>query len=150
VTARLHVATVVTRFQAGAGTVALRGAKALDPDRFRVSIIAGGGDRLLQEAADAGFEVRLVPCLRSAIAPRDELRALHRLTLMLADDVDVVHTHSTKAGALGRLAARRAGVPRIVHTYHGFPFHEFQSPARRAAYVQIERRLGRSPTSGFA
>ncbi len=148
-TGRLHVATVVTRFQAGAGTVALRGAKALDPDRFRVSIIAGGGDRLLHEAADAGFEVRLVPSLRSEIAPRDEFRALHRLTLILADDVDVVHTHSTKAGALGRLAARRAGVPRIVHTYHGFPFHEFQSPARRAAYVQIERRLGRITDVGL-
>ena len=40
------------------------------------------------------------------------------------------------------LAARRAGIPRIVHTYHGFPFHEFQSAARRGAYVAIERRLG--------
>src|SRR5262249_25654817 len=39
--------------------------------------------------------------------------------------------------------ARRAGTPRIVHTFHGFPFHEFQSPPRRRAYVTIERRLGR-------
>src|SRR5207344_2077925 len=37
----------------------------------------------------------------------------------------------------------RAAVPRIVHTYHGFPFHEFQSRGRRGAYVAIERRLGR-------
>ena len=44
---------------------------------------------------------------------------------------------------MGRLAARRAGAGRIVHTYHGFPFHEFQSPARRGAYVALERRLGR-------
>ena len=55
----------------------------------------------------------------------------------------MVHTHSAKAGALGRLAAERAGTPRVVHTFHGFPFHEFQSRARRAAYVGIERYLAR-------
>ncbi len=41
------------------------------------------------------------------------------------------------------MAARRSGVPRIIHTYHGFPFHEFQSMPRRQAYVVAERRLGR-------
>ena len=55
----------------------------------------------------------------------------------------MVHTHSAKAGALGRLAAERAGTPRVVHTFHGFPFHEFQSRPRRAAYVGIERYLAR-------
>jgi glycosyltransferase involved in cell wall biosynthesis len=54
-----------------------------------------------------------------------------------------VHTHTSKAGALGRMAASRTSVPRIIHTYHGFPFHEFQSPSWRTAYVAIERRLGR-------
>ena len=54
-----------------------------------------------------------------------------------------MHTHTAKAGVLGRLAAHRAGVPRLVHTYHGFPFHEFQAAPRRQAYVQIERGLGR-------
>src|SRR5262249_24732858 len=44
---------------------------------------------------------------------------------------------------VGRLAARRAGVPRVVHTFHGFPFHDFQPRALRASYVAIERRLGR-------
>ncbi|MDQ2751000.1 MAG: glycosyltransferase [Actinomycetota bacterium] len=148
--ARLHVATVVTRFQAGAGSVALRGAMGLDPDRFRVSVIAGSGDRLLDEANDAGFEVRLVPSLRPDVRPSDEWRALHDIAGMLeATRADVVHTHSAKAGAVGRLAARRAGVVRIVHTYHGFPFHEFQSPARRAAYVRIERVLGRFTDVGL-
>ncbi|HEV7210058.1 MAG TPA: glycosyltransferase [Mycobacteriales bacterium] len=149
-TTRLHVTTVITRFQAGAGTVALRGALGLDPARFRVSIIAGSGDRLLDEAANAGFAVRLVPALRSPIAPRDELRALHQITALLQEtDVDVVHTHSAKAGAIGRLAARRAAIARIVHTYHGFPFHEFQSAPRRAAFVEVERRLGRFTDIGL-
>jgi glycosyltransferase involved in cell wall biosynthesis len=56
---------------------------------------------------------------------------------------DVVHTHCAKAGTLGRIAAHRVGAPWVVHTYHGFPFHQFQSVARRNAYVAVERRLGR-------
>ena len=55
----------------------------------------------------------------------------------------MVHTHSAKGGALGRMAAVNAGTGRIVHTYHGFPFHEFQPRWRRSAYVRIERWLSR-------
>jgi glycosyltransferase involved in cell wall biosynthesis len=72
------------------------------------------------------------------------VQALRRVTALLRRrNFDVVHTHCAKAGTVGRLAARRAGVPRTVHTFHGFPFHQFQSMARRQAYVSIERRLGR-------
>ncbi|NIH80856.1 glycosyltransferase [Amycolatopsis viridis] len=136
-----RVATVITRLQAGAGIVALRGAEALAARGYQVTIIAGSGDRLLDQA---GVEVVREPALRAPIAPRDDLVALHRLTgLFTRRPFDVVHTHSAKAGAIGRIAAHRAGVPRIVHTYHGFPFHEFQPLLRRQAYVRIERRLGR-------
>ena len=151
---RLSVAVVVTRLQAGAGGVAMRGALALDPLRYEVTIIAGdsdggadsdgSGDSMLIRAADAGLHVVRVPQLVSQISPASDARALRWLTEQLAQGgYDVVHTHSAKAGALGRLAAGRAGTPQIVHTFHSFPFHEFQSKARRAAYVSIERYLGR-------
>jgi glycosyltransferase involved in cell wall biosynthesis len=151
---RLSVAVVVTRLQAGAGGVALRGALAVDPLRYEVTIIAGGsggaansdgsGDGLLVRAAEAGLNVVSVPELVSQVSPTNDTRALRRLTeLLAAGRYDVVHTHSAKAGALGRLAAERAGTPMVVHTFHGFPFHEFQSRARRGAYVSIERYLSR-------
>lgn len=143
-TDRVRVAQVITRFMAGAGGVALRGALALDPDRFDITVLAGSGNRLIDEARSAGLAVELLEGLSPAIDPAGDLHVLRVLEHRLREGrFDVVHTHSSKAGVLGRLAARRAGVPRVVHTFHGFPFHEFQSPLRRAAYVEIERQLGR-------
>lgn len=140
----LRVATLITRLEGGAGVLALRGAMSLDPREFQATIIAGSGNHLLDEAAAAGLEVITEPALHRAIDPRRDLRALGTLgDVLRARSFDVVHTHTAKAGVIGRMAARRAGVPRIVHTYHGFPFHEFQSPVRRGAYVAVERRLGR-------
>jgi glycosyltransferase involved in cell wall biosynthesis len=56
---------------------------------------------------------------------------------------DLVHTHSAKAGTLGRLAARWTSAPAIVHTFHGFPFHEFQPVVVRRGLLAAERRLAR-------
>ncbi len=139
------MATVITRLEGGAGQHALRGALSMDRACFDMTIITGSGDQvLLDQAAAAGLEVITEPALRAPIAPRSDLRALTRLRDLLARrPFDIVHTHTAKAGVLGRLAAHRAGVPRLVHTYHGFPFHEFQGAPRRQAYVQIERGLGR-------
>jgi glycosyltransferase involved in cell wall biosynthesis len=144
-TGAIRVATIITRLEGGAGQHALRGALIMDPASFEMTIITGSGDPLLlDQAAAAGLEVLTEPALRMPISPRSDLRALSRLRELLGRrPFDIVHTHTAKAGVLGRLAAHRAGVPRLVHTYHGFPFHEFQGAARRQAYVQIERGLGR-------
>ena len=139
----LRVAAIITRLEGGAGVLALRGATVLDPACYRVTIITGSGNHLLDQATAAGLEVVVEPALRTPIDPRSDLWALRSLTALLRRGrYDVAHTHTAKAGALGRMAATRARVPRIVHTYHGFPFHEFQSRLRRGAYVAIERRLG--------
>jgi glycosyltransferase involved in cell wall biosynthesis len=140
----LRVATVITRLEGGAGVLALRGAKILDPEVVTPTIVTGSGGRLLDEAAASGIEVLVEPLLREVIAPRSDLLALGRLEAIFRErNFDVVHTHCAKAGAVGRIAAHRAGAPRIVHTFHGLPFHQFQSAVRRQAYVSIERRLGR-------
>jgi glycosyltransferase involved in cell wall biosynthesis len=138
------VATVITRLEGGAGVLALRGALAADPGTCRHTIVTGSGDRLLGAAAAAGIEVVIEPSLRAPVAPRADLMAIRRLeTTFRERSFDVVHKHCAKAGVVGRLAARRSGVSRVVHTFHGFPFHGFQSPARRLVYVAVERRLGR-------
>lgn len=138
----VRLAVVITRFIAGAGGVALRGALALDPNRYRVTVLAADGGPLLGEAERAGLEVIRLRHMRHTIDPREDFRCLGELTEHLRQgQFDLVHTHSTKAGALGRMAARRAGVPRTLHTFHGFPFHDFQNPVLHRTYLAVERRL---------
>ncbi|MEU6748204.1 glycosyltransferase [Spirillospora sp. NPDC046719] len=169
-TRKLRVATVITRFNGGAGQVALNGALALPAGEYERAIVTGGvgmdsvasngearatrdtvlyGDEAVENAAAgdltpaahaAGMEIVQVGPLVPQISPRDDLAALKTLTRVLAEGrYDVVHTHSAKGGVIGRVAAARAGVPRIVHTWHGFPFNEFQSWARRRVYIRLER-----------
>ncbi|GAB3277957.1 glycosyltransferase family 4 protein [Parasphingorhabdus pacifica] len=143
-TRRVRVATVITRLAGGAGTLALRGALGLDPAEYEVTLVSGCDGRLVDEARARGLEVIVEPALRAPIAPAHDLLALGRLArLFRRRSFDVVHTHCAKAGTTGRIAARNAGVPRIVHTFHGLPFHEFHGRARRHAYIAIERGLGR-------
>ena len=108
---------------------------------FDVELIAGAGGHLDDEArAIADARVQIVPWLRHEVDPWRDLGALFRLrSYMAANDIDVVHTHSSKAGILGRLAAHLAGVPLVVHTVHGWSFNDTQSVLRRRAYVALER-----------
>jgi glycosyltransferase involved in cell wall biosynthesis len=139
-----RVAVVVTRFIAGAGGVALRGALALDPNEYSVTIFSAPGGALLAEAEKAGFKVVRLKHMRPELNLREDPSAFRELLAELRKErFDIVHTHSAKAGVLGRLAAHRAGVPAIVHTFHGFPFHDFQLAPKRAAYIAIEKQLGR-------
>jgi glycosyltransferase involved in cell wall biosynthesis len=140
----VRVAMVITRLEGGAGLLALRGAQAVQGPDVAPVIVTGSAGRLRAAAADLGIDVIIEPMLREVIALRSDLRAVRRLEQIFRDYcADVVHTHCAKAGAVGRMAARRARVRRIVHTFHGFPFHDFQSWPRRRAYVAIEQRLGR-------
>lgn len=124
--------------------MALRGALALDPNQYSVTILSAPGGSLLDEAEQAGFKVVRLKHMRPELSLREDSSALRELVDELRKgDFDIVHTHSSKAGALGRFAAHRVGVPAIVHTFHGFPFHDFQFAPLRAAYIAIERRLGR-------
>ena len=87
---------------------------------------------------------RIVPSLRRAIDPWRDTSSYYALKQLLREfRPDVVHTHSAKAGFLGRLAAWKLRVPAIVHTVHGAPFHPYQSAAARNLYCGCERYAAR-------
>lgn len=95
---------------------------------------------LLRRARAGGVPVELVPSLRRPIHPWRDLRSYLRIKRILRDfQPDVVHTHSAKGGILGRAAASALGVPAIVHTVHGAPFHPYQPAAARAVFRACER-----------
>jgi glycosyltransferase involved in cell wall biosynthesis len=105
---------------------------------------SGPEGTLLEEARARGQQVRIIPGLLREVAPLHDLRAYARLRGTLrAGRFDVVHTHSAKAGILGRLAAGAAGVPLRLHTIHGWAMTPDASPLTRGLYTLLERRAAR-------
>jgi glycosyltransferase involved in cell wall biosynthesis len=142
---RLRIAHVTANFADGSGGITLREALALD-ERYASTILAPEDGTLFERAEDAGLEViRLRKMGRGRrVYPWADVDALRELTEHLREGrFDVVHTHAGRAGMIGRIAAHRLGGCAIVHTLHGFPFNEFQSPIVRHPLRSVERRLGR-------
>ena len=117
-----------------------------------VTLVAGpetGPEGSLWDEADkAGCELVTLGSMRRAVNPLRDRRARNELTALLRRmKPEVVHTHSSKAGILGRSAAARAGVPIIVHTIHGMSFNRTQPLYLRALYRSLERRAARHTTA---
>jgi len=91
---------------------------------------------LLERAAARQLDVRLVPELRREMHPWRDWRSYRHIVRLLREiRPQIVHTHSSKAGVLGRAAAHKLRIP-VVHTVHGSPFHPYQS---RMAYELYRR-----------
>ena len=101
-----------------------------------VTLITGKSEgpegSLLQKDCPEGMRLIEVPELLRAINPlKDYLAYKSLLRIFRQERFDVVHTHASKAGILGRLAAAKAKVPFIVHTVHGQAFHPYQSASKQ-------------------
>lgn len=116
-------------------------------DRYDVKLISGpplGPEgSLAEEAKKDGVYLIIFPQLRRAINPFLDVMSLLKLYRFIKKErIQIVHTHSSKAGILGRLAAKAAGVPVIIHTIHGLPFHPYQNRAVNWLYRKLERLAG--------
>lgn len=123
----------------------------LDTTRFHQQLVvgqvgAGEQDWFELREPEHASDPRIirVPTFGRTIDPVRDLVTLRSLTRVLRELApDVVNTHTAKAGLLGRIAARRAGVPHVVHTFHGHTLHGYFSAPVTALFVRIERMLAR-------
>ncbi len=150
---RLHVHHLITKLElGGAQQNTLYCVQHHDRKRFRVSLGAGPGGMLDREARSIRHaKVVFFKHLRREVRPWDDVRFYLSFTNFLRDQqVDILHTHSSKAGILGRLAAARARTPVVIHTVHGWGFHDDQPSPVRSAYIGLERLAARHTHLLFA
>ncbi len=149
----MRVTHVITRLIVGgaqentvASVLGLRQRHGLDV-RLISGPTTGPEGSLESQFADTPDRLTVIPELVRPVKPWTDLRALWHLTRIFREQQpDIVHTHSGKAGVIGRLAARRANVPVIIHTIHGPSFGPFQGQFANLVFTAAERYAARSTT----
>ncbi len=146
----MKVLNIITKPDwAGAQRIVLEIAKSASQRDDMVFEVAVGGEGLLTDHLQAlGIKVHLLKDLIHPIRPLQDLRGFFELKdIICAGRYDAVHCHSTKAGILGRLAAKACGVKKIIYTVHGWwPILRFSNPWIRRCAIQVERFLAKMST----
>jgi glycosyltransferase involved in cell wall biosynthesis len=146
---RIRVVRVIARLNVGGPAIhATLLTERLDPARFESLLVTGteepGEGNYLALRGTGLRSLHVIAALGREIRVWQDLTTLVKLTRLLRRvRPHIVHTHTAKGGTLGRLAARLARVPIVVHTYHGHVFRGYFSPARTRLFVAIERWLAR-------
>lgn len=131
----------------GVQRVSLNIIKTLDPEKYETWLICAPDPlnnqlSFITEATRLGVKVVTLPSLKREIGFHD-LKAFWEIYRFIRrEKFDVVHTQSSKPGILGRLAARLAGCPRILHTVQGLTFNRFENLFRRIFYIALEMIAG--------
>lgn len=147
------VCHIITRLElGGAQQNTLFTVSHLDPAKFRPILVTGEPGPLDSDARQlAGVEFHQIRPLTRRIRPLSDLRALIALTLLLRRlKPAIVHTHSSKAGILGRVAAWLAGVPVVIHSIHGFGFTRYQAWPIRRTLIAAECLTAKITTRFFS
>ncbi|RJQ60349.1 MAG: glycosyltransferase family 1 protein [Desulfobacteraceae bacterium] len=136
----LHTLPIVS----GSGINTFLSMKGLDKDRYEVEFGCAPGGRLNELVASNGIRVKEIKNFVQPLNPIKDLLALVELTLFLKKNrYHIIHTHNSKAGFIGRLAGKLASVPIVVHTVHGFSFHDQEPFWKRKLLLNLERIASR-------
>jgi glycosyltransferase involved in cell wall biosynthesis len=145
---RIKILRIIGRLNVGGPAIHVVNLTAgLDPNRYRSLLVTGSENEaegsMLDFALSHGVRPTVIPEMVTAfsLAPRDAKALLKLYALMRQERPDIVHTHTAKAGFLGRAAARLAGVPIIVHTFHGHVLHGYYGAMKNQLLRRVEQSL---------
>lgn len=148
---KIKVLRIINRFNLGGPTYnAAYLTKYLEPE-FE-TLLVGGVKYEEEESSEfilekLGLHPIVIPEMKRSISFKEDKVAYQKLKKIIEEfQPDIVHTHASKAGALGRLAAAKCKVPVIVHTFHGHVFHSYFGSLKTLVYKNIERRLAKKST----
>ncbi|MEI6631407.1 MAG: glycosyltransferase family 4 protein [bacterium] len=137
---------VITKLElGGAQTQLLSLIRRLDQQRFKVFLFTAIDGVLINEAqAIPGITLKKSRCLGRLINPFKDLLALIEIRRFIKkNDIEIVHTHSSKAGIIGRWGGKLAGAGVIIHTVHGWSFNDYQPSLIRLFFIWLERLTAR-------
>src|SRR4030042_1910098 len=134
----LHIHTLP--IISGSGLNTFLSMKGMDRNIFKVELACAPGGRLIDLVRENHMEVNTFKNLVQPLSPvKDILAVAHLIFFLRKNRYHIVHTHNSKAGFVGRLAARIAGTPVVIHTGHGFAFHEQEPLWRQSLFRNLER-----------
>ncbi len=142
---KIKILQVITLFSVGGATeTVISMASGLKDVGYDVHIATGPNipseGSMYETAKNLGIPVFTFKNMKRAINPiRDLITTYQLIKFIKSGEYDVVHTHSSKAGVIGRIAAKIAGAKVIVHTVHGLHFHQYQSRLKYYVYVKMEK-----------
>lgn len=148
---RLRVLRIISRMNVGGPALQVTGLiRGMDAERFDHRVLTGyvaGDEADYVELRAPDLPIERIDGLGRSVRPAADVRAMATLVQAVrAFRPHIVHTHTAKAGVLGRLAAQACRVPATVHTFHGHLLHGYFSPVVTRAVVQTERALARNTT----
>ncbi|MBL7130405.1 MAG: glycosyltransferase family 4 protein [Candidatus Omnitrophica bacterium] len=139
---KIKLLQMITKLDLGGAQLStLELIKGLDKDIYEVYLITSDKGILINDIIlISKIKLHLLPSLRRESNILYDIKALFDIyNFIRLQNIDIVHTHSSKAGILGRWAAKLAGVRVIIHTVHGWGFHEYQNKIKKYFYIFLEK-----------
>jgi glycosyltransferase involved in cell wall biosynthesis len=149
------VLRIINRFNLGGPTYNAAYLTKYLPEEYETLLI--GGDKEESEdtsqhiLGELGITPLIIPEMKRAIRFGNDYAAYKKIKQIIEEfNPDIVHTHASKAGTLGRMAAFSCKVPAVVHTFHGHVFHSYFSKAKTTVFKKIEKKLAEKSSAIIA